>query len=103
MNHKDALAQAIARIEDLLQGDDGQAYKEAQKALPHLKKTLAAPVKLVLMEYNHNVYESSFECVGLYYSEDTAKAELPAFKAKQFRNIPQQSWQQVRFRLMEPK
>lgn len=31
-----ALATAIDRIEDLLRGDDGQAWKEAQKALPAL-------------------------------------------------------------------
>ena len=31
---------AIDRIEDMLKGDDGQAWKEAEKALPGLKKAL---------------------------------------------------------------
>lgn len=31
---------AIDRLEDMLKGDDGQAWKEAEKALPGLKKAL---------------------------------------------------------------
>ena len=37
---KQALRTAIARIEDMLLGDDGQAWKEAQKSLPRLKAVL---------------------------------------------------------------
>lgn len=35
-----ALQTAIWRIEDMLKNDDGQAWKEAEKALPNLKVTL---------------------------------------------------------------
>jgi aminoglycoside phosphotransferase len=35
-----ALQTAIWRIEDMLKADDGQAWKEAEKALPNLKATL---------------------------------------------------------------
>ena len=38
----DALEKAIWRLEDMLMGDDGQAWKEAEKALPHLKAALLA-------------------------------------------------------------
>jgi hypothetical protein len=38
---RDGLEMAINRIEDMLQGDDGQAWKEAEKWLPRLKQTLA--------------------------------------------------------------
>lgn len=37
---RDALQTAIWRIEDMLKGDDGQAWKEAERALPQLKKIL---------------------------------------------------------------
>ena len=36
----DGLRTAIWRIEDMLKGDDGQAWKEAERALPQLKKIL---------------------------------------------------------------
>jgi hypothetical protein len=36
----DALRVAINRLDDILQGDDGQAYKEAEKALPKLRAAL---------------------------------------------------------------
>lgn len=38
--YREALQRAIERIEDLLKGDDGQAWKEAQKVLPKLKQAL---------------------------------------------------------------
>lgn len=38
-----ALQTAIWRLEDMLKGDDGQAWKEAEKALPALKAHLLAP------------------------------------------------------------
>lgn len=38
-----ALQTAIWRLEDMLRGDDGQAWKEAEKALPALKAHLLAP------------------------------------------------------------
>ena len=37
---EDALQTAVNRIEDMLMGDDGQAWKEARKALPNLKALL---------------------------------------------------------------
>ncbi len=37
---RDGLQTAIWRLEDMLKGDDGQAWKEAEKALPKLKKIL---------------------------------------------------------------
>lgn len=43
MDHRTALGLAIARIEDMLKGDDGQAWKEAEKAIPTLRAALAAP------------------------------------------------------------
>lgn len=36
-----ALGAAVARLQDMLQGDDGQAWKEAERALPGLLATLA--------------------------------------------------------------
>ncbi len=33
----DGLTTAIHRLDDMLMGDDGQAWKEAQKALPRLR------------------------------------------------------------------
>ncbi len=44
MTHGEALRLAIARLEDLLKGDDGQAWKEAEKELPRLRVALAQPV-----------------------------------------------------------
>lgn len=38
-----ALGIAIWRLEDMLKGDDAQAWKEAKKALPTIKKALAPP------------------------------------------------------------
>lgn len=35
---EDALQKAIYRLEDMLEGDDGQAWKEAEKELPRLYK-----------------------------------------------------------------
>jgi hypothetical protein len=35
-----ALQTAIDRLEDMLKGDDGQAWKEAKKALPGLRTAL---------------------------------------------------------------
>lgn len=37
---RDGLQSAIWRIEDMLKGDDGQAWKEAEKSLPRLKNLL---------------------------------------------------------------
>lgn len=37
---KIALKIAIARLEDMCIGDDGQAWKEAEKALPKLKSSV---------------------------------------------------------------
>jgi hypothetical protein len=34
------LQEAVNRLDDILQGDDGQAYKEARKALPRLRAAL---------------------------------------------------------------
>lgn len=38
---KQALGEAIARLADMHKGDDGQAWKEAGRALPRLRATLA--------------------------------------------------------------
>lgn len=35
------LSTAIDRIEDMLNGDDGQAWKEAERVLPRLRATIA--------------------------------------------------------------
>lgn len=46
---------AIDRIEDMLKGDDGQAWKEAEKALPGLKKALeleSRPVHLAQLSWS---------------------------------------------------
>jgi len=43
MTHTEALRLAISRLEDILKGDDGQAWKEAEKAMPILRAALAAP------------------------------------------------------------
>lgn len=37
----ESLELAMYRIKDMLQGDDGQAFKEARKWLPRLAETLA--------------------------------------------------------------
>lgn len=37
----DALKTAISRLQDVLQNDDGQAWKEARKALPQLESIVA--------------------------------------------------------------
>ena len=45
---------AIDRLEDMLKGDDGQAWKEAEKALPGLKKALeleSRPVHLAQLSW----------------------------------------------------
>lgn len=44
---REALALAIARLEDMLKGDDGQAWKEAERALPGLRAALAQPAEPV--------------------------------------------------------
>lgn len=41
MNTAEALIIAVARLEDLLKNDDGQAWKEAAKALPQLHQAAA--------------------------------------------------------------
>lgn len=41
MNTAEALIIAVARLEDILQDDDGQAWKEAAKALSQLQQTVA--------------------------------------------------------------
>jgi hypothetical protein len=43
MTHTEALRLAVARLEDILKGDDGQAWKEAEKAMPILRAALATP------------------------------------------------------------
>lgn len=37
----EALERSIGRIEDMLKADDGQAWKETERALPVLKEVLA--------------------------------------------------------------
>lgn len=39
-NLKRNLQEAIYRLMDMLEGDDGQAWKEAEKALPRLQRAL---------------------------------------------------------------
>jgi hypothetical protein len=41
----EALDRAIGRVEDMLMADDGQAWKESEKALPRLKEALALKPK----------------------------------------------------------
>ena len=40
MRKDEALRSAIDRLNDMLMGDDGQAWKEARKALPHIEAAL---------------------------------------------------------------
>lgn len=37
----EALRNAIDRLEDMLKGDDGQAWKEAERVMPRLRAALA--------------------------------------------------------------
>lgn len=41
-----ALQKAIWRLRDMLEGDDGQAWKEAEKVLPELERTLGREVTI---------------------------------------------------------
>lgn len=40
----DALQLAVDRLEDMLKGDDGQAWQEAERALPRLRAALELPL-----------------------------------------------------------
>jgi len=39
-----ALQEAVWRLEDMLEGDDGQAWKEAEKALPKIREAMLKAV-----------------------------------------------------------
>ena len=40
---RDGLSTSVYRLKDMLKADDGQAFKEAEKALPRLEVLLAQP------------------------------------------------------------
>lgn len=45
-SHLELLKMALCRLEDILEGDDGQAYKEARKFVEQARKVVPSSVAL---------------------------------------------------------